>query len=523
VAGLTLLLCAAPAAHAHAVLVSSDPVDGARLGSAPAVVTLTFDEPVRLVPDAVQVISSSDGTRVSTGAMLRDGGTTVVLPLRGGLAHGSYTANWRVISADTHEVTGSISFGVGQDVQAPTTIYCGGLAGAGWAFAAARISLCAGLVLAVGVAFGAAVLWPAVGLVPRVRSSVRAGCAVVAAASVGEFAIATARDSGRGWGEAANAAALADTATTKAGLLIAARIVLAVALSLLTTGLFRTNSTRHERVWWIWRLCGAALAVVMAMTVAADGHAGAGRYSAVATLATTAHIVAMSVWIGGLALSWAVVLPADPEADLDHWSAVAGTSVVVIVASGVFQAWRQVAPPESLWSTGYGLTLCAKVAVVTAMLGLAYRARRRLGRGPLRRTVAIEATLGGIVIALTTVLVSQAPARTTYGPPVSATALLDRDRTAQVDISTTRRGPIEFDMSVVGSHGEALRAHSVSGTLSSHDAGIAALNVKFVVDARGHWRSASATVPRPGHWSLRLTVEFSPSDAVVTTVPFRAW
>ena len=62
-------------------------------------------------PGGVAVISAADGTRVSTSATLAGGGTTVVLALRATLARGSYTATWRVISADTHEVTGSISFG----------------------------------------------------------------------------------------------------------------------------------------------------------------------------------------------------------------------------------------------------------------------------------------------------------------------------------------------------------------------------------------------------------------------------
>jgi len=42
-----LLLLATPAS-AHAVVVSSDPADGARLNSAPASVSIRFDEPVGL-------------------------------------------------------------------------------------------------------------------------------------------------------------------------------------------------------------------------------------------------------------------------------------------------------------------------------------------------------------------------------------------------------------------------------------------------------------------------------------------
>ena len=105
----------APSAHAHATLESSTPVDGSRVEVAPAEVILTFDEAVQLVRGTAQVISD-DGARVdSGGAHLSTNGTSVVIPLQPHLAKGSYTATWRVVSADTHVVAGSISFGVGQD------------------------------------------------------------------------------------------------------------------------------------------------------------------------------------------------------------------------------------------------------------------------------------------------------------------------------------------------------------------------------------------------------------------------
>ncbi len=83
-----LALTAAPA-NAHAVLVASSPVDGAHLDSAPAQVTLTFDESIRLIPGAAQVISAT-GLRADTGAAhLSADETTIVMALRPGLPRGS--------------------------------------------------------------------------------------------------------------------------------------------------------------------------------------------------------------------------------------------------------------------------------------------------------------------------------------------------------------------------------------------------------------------------------------------------
>ena len=104
---------AAPAASAHAVLVSSTPVDGSRVNTEPAQVRLTFYEPVGLIAADEQVISAA-GARVGTGQVrLAEGGTTIVLALRPHLPRGTYSATWRVVSADTHVVSGSITFGLG--------------------------------------------------------------------------------------------------------------------------------------------------------------------------------------------------------------------------------------------------------------------------------------------------------------------------------------------------------------------------------------------------------------------------
>ena len=81
-------------------------------------------------------------------------------------------------------------------------------------------------------------------------------------------------------------------------------------------------------------------------------------------------------------------------------------------------------------------------------------------------------------------------------------------------LDTTRHGAIPIDVAVPGATG-------LRGTLSSSD--IAALPVRFTAGPDGRWHSTYATAPRPGLWTLQLTVQFGPNDAAVTGVPFRAW
>ncbi|MBO0865111.1 MAG: copper resistance protein CopC [Mycobacterium sp.] len=77
--------------------------------------TLTFDESVGIGGIGYLHVIDQAGQPVDArGAYHPDGDATKVADaLKRGLGHGSYTASYRVISADSHPVGGSISFVVG--------------------------------------------------------------------------------------------------------------------------------------------------------------------------------------------------------------------------------------------------------------------------------------------------------------------------------------------------------------------------------------------------------------------------
>ena len=107
---------AGPAA-AHASLVSTDPGEGARLATAPAQVTLEFSEGVSLGAGYARVLSA-EGERVDTGTASVDGGV-LTIPLRAGLPDDGYLVTYRVVSADSHPISGAFSFVVGDGELVP--------------------------------------------------------------------------------------------------------------------------------------------------------------------------------------------------------------------------------------------------------------------------------------------------------------------------------------------------------------------------------------------------------------------
>jgi len=104
------LLMSPGVATAHSSLVSSSPAEGESLTAAPAEVELVFDQVINSSFLTV-AISDQSGRRFDDGAPTADG-ERVRTGIEGTLPPGSYTAAYRVISADGHPITGSYSFTV---------------------------------------------------------------------------------------------------------------------------------------------------------------------------------------------------------------------------------------------------------------------------------------------------------------------------------------------------------------------------------------------------------------------------
>ena len=103
-----IVLPAAPAS-AHAELIGSSPKDGATVKTLPRQVQLEFSEEIG-TPAFVEV-KAADGTDVTAGDpdVL---GATVTVPLTGAGPAGSYTIDYRVVSADGHPVSDELTFDV---------------------------------------------------------------------------------------------------------------------------------------------------------------------------------------------------------------------------------------------------------------------------------------------------------------------------------------------------------------------------------------------------------------------------
>ena len=119
-----------------------------------------------------------------------------------------------------------------------------------------------------------------------------------------------------------------------------------------------------------------AAAAIAVMAPALVGHTRAVSPELLAIGADTLHLVAGSVWLGGLA-GLALTLPALSSRGaaaaevLARFSTVAAGILAALVATGSLLVWRILGSWTALVDTSYGQLVLAKIAIVLAALAIA--------------------------------------------------------------------------------------------------------------------------------------------------------
>ncbi|WP_066516443.1 copper resistance CopC/CopD family protein [Curtobacterium ammoniigenes] len=542
---IAAVLLPAASASAHAVLVRSSPVDGTSVEHAPTTVSLTFDERVQLVPGSARVISAT-GVRADTG----DGHTTaagdqVRIPLRHGLRDGSYIVTWRVVSADTHIVAGSITFGIGAPAGVAAVSAAGPTSLDVVATAAQGLSY-AGVVLAFGVAAIGAILWPSTLRARRSRALRTVGLAALIIGAVVELFLQGPRAAATGWPGVLRLDGIGLTVGSVFGLGLIARIAVLIVAGPVLLGRLGASGRpgRRGRVAAA-RITALTTALAVLVSIALDGHAGVGSGAWLAVPAAVLHLAAMSVWLGGITVIGVVLLPRlrGPHRAPGHsiivqslrsWSSLAFLAIAVLIVTGEYQAWRVVQPLPALWTTGYGITLLVKLGFVALAVAAAaipqrilLRTRRTATDAPIllrtvRRSLIIEATCTALVVATTAVLTALPPATTTYGPALSTAIPIGSDRLA-VNLSGTHHGPTTMTARLESRTGQPVTPDSIEATLASPTNGVAAIAVPLHREPDGSFRSTSMTIPLSGRWTITFDVSVTSAFGAAAQTSFTAW
>lgn len=531
--GLFLVVAgpAAPAA-AHATQVGSDPATGAILDDPPRQVVLTFSEPVRLLPDRITVIGPQ-GDPLAIGEPTTEG-AEVVIPVPEVFDIGTYLVSYRVVSQDSHPVTGALTYSLGAPSEVPELVSEDAVRPEVLtALSVNKYLGYAGLALVVGPAVMLTMLWPR-------RLSRRGparlawtGLSLVGFSTLAGVVLQVPHSNGGSLLDI-DAAGLREVLSIPYGTAHVVRLGVLIAVALLLPPLLAGRASRTDL------LLLAGLGLVGMGTWPVAGHPIASPIPVVSVVVGTAHVAAASFWIGGLVVLVALLLRRADERELGvilpEWSRWAALAVTVLLLAGLIQAVVEVTVPSALVSTDYGRLLLVKLGLVGLVIAVAAYSRRlvrlRLGASQpraMRAAVGIETVVLAAVLAMSSVLVQTTPARTELAAEQAAGTTPTGYFTTTVD-SQLYSLQVEVDPAQRGSNAVHLYAYTLAGdpqlveewraTAAMPSAGVEPIEIPLLRLTDNH-ATGEVALPSAGDWLLRVTLRLSEIDqaSVEVTVP----
>jgi copper transport protein len=559
-----LVLASAPSALAHAQLLGTSPQSEATVAKQPTEVIFEFNEAVGGTLGAVRVYNAQ-GVEVDNLDVSHPEGHQhwMGVGLKGGLPDGTYTATYRVISADTHIVYGGLLFNIGHAGAAPKFTVAG-LIGRNQsgevtklAFGAVRALDYLSLALGIGgLAFLVLAWLPALaataGAEPGWRDASQAFArrmelllltAVVLGIVVSALGILLQGASAAGvslWASL-KGTIVSDTLKSRfgevwglralvwaglGGLLLAARLSRREAIPVLRPATLGADGSALGPYPSRASIALAALGIgYLAITPALSGHASTMGPRGVFFPADVVHVLGASVWVGGIACLL-LALPAATGrlegaqrsrlllATLARFSPAALACVITIAVTGVIQAYIDVRSIHGLLHTTYGALVIVKVVLLLALIGFGWVNRERLiptlrrlvetARPPGRSGVVARRTMRG-ELALMLAVLGVTAALVSYAPPI--------DLASGPFSTTTTLGPAELEMTVEPARVGLNVAHIylIDAKTGAQFTATKELTVTAKLPAKGIGPlPLQANLAGPGHYVLS-SAELSPS------------
>jgi copper transport protein len=553
-------------ALAHAQLEGTVPERGAVVKHEPPAVIFRFDQPVEGNFGAVRVYDAN-GSRVDEGDAFHPNGEgpRIGVHLKPGLPDGSYTATYRVVSADGHIVSSGFVFSVGKAGKAPKQTVAELTKGAGSgtvteiAFGLARGLQYAAMALAVGgLAFLLLAWLPALGTVrdgsePWRRAgrafSRRLRAVLLAAAALGAISAATgivmegAEAAGVSGFAALKETIVRETLETNFGTVWGLTALAWIAFAVLALVFFGARG--EKRPTTVPSLLLGVPLVFVLLEPALAGHGSTQPPVALNFPTNVIHVTAMAIWLGGLAALLLVVPRGTRELErgdrgrllaavLARFSRVALVSVGAILVTGLVQAYVYVRHLDALTGTGYGRAVLIKFVLLMVLIAIgAYNRRRSVprleriaagGEPPGRAGLLLRRALRGEV-ALLVVVLGVTAALASYAPPVSAQS--------GPFSAESQFGPIQLEMSVEPARVGANEVHLYlfDAKTGAPFAKVQQLKVNAALPEKsislplepqfagpGHYTIPGAFFNSSGEWKLSLAVRVSAFNEFTKTI-----
>jgi copper transport protein len=457
---VAMLLGATSIALGHAVPVLISPAANSKVAVSPLELSIRFSEPVDLLSGADLEVVDATGADVTGGVATKrpTDKRTIQVALRPSLPDGTYTVRYQVVSADGHFIASYHVFGVGNAQLGPAVLEGARPKGPGdtsvWAVSARFLELvCLGGLIGM-LAFRWLIWRPAVATLKDGSESRRlaiwgrdahwTGFGLLAAAAMLAEGYLLATKSALILGTSVAGALgrptdlariLGDTrfgsfAQLRAGLLFG---VFAVAIwqFLAEVG----SGDRPDRPVDTGRRVPTAIMAILTLTtfgaISAQGHAGTGRFQLLSIGVDVVHLVAVAVWMTGIALLLVVLWRAPRVSGqsgrrlagetLSRFSRVALVAVGAALVTGTLRMVTELSDPADLWTSSYGRSILYKLALLIPIVALGLRHKRivlalkrvsepnRATIALVRRSALLELGLSLAIVVVASLLVAQVP------------------------------------------------------------------------------------------------------------------
>jgi copper transport protein len=488
-------------AEAHASLIGSEPADRVVVAQSPAIIELTFNEPVS--PLALRLIGPTGESIALKDAAAK--GNRVAATPSAVLARGTHLLSWRVISLDGHPVGGALTFSIGApsatSLTPPQTEPDGPLR---WAIWGARLLLYAGLCCGIGGAFYAA--WIAAGPLALIARR------LIAAALLCGMAAAVVSLGLQGL-DVLNLplSELGQPLAWLTGLATSYGWTAAIALIALVAG----QLSLKRRNKWLSSL--ALLGVGVAL--AASGHAAAAAPQLLTRPAVLMHGVSVAFWIGALLpLAAAMRSCKHRSAELLRFSQAIPVGIILLVASGAALATVQLGQVNALWTTDYGSILFRKLVMVAMLIGLAavnrYAFTPRIVVGDaiaarrLARLILLELLIVFVVLGLVATWRFTPPPRSLLAAAQAPLRIHMHGEKAMADLTVESADGADHRILVTVLDGQfaPLRAKEITLVFAKPEAGIEPLRISATLIDEMNWRIDHVQLPALGNCHLRVEI-----------------
>lgn len=518
-----LLVGGASAAAAHADLRSTNPTQSAVYpsGQPPVAVSLRFTEAVTVRNDSITVYRGGGAT--VAGVKVKAGNFDNVQATLPKLADGSYVVLYRVVSDDGHPEQGALTFTVGKP--SGTTANIGGLLSAqagsrsvGIGYGIVRALAFLGTLVFVGGLCFVRWCWPTALTRPGTARVLGTAALVGLLATLAALPFQAAYGLGGDFGSVFSGDGVGDVVSTRLGNSLLVRAALIVVLLVLTRVPAKGRASAPVEV-----LVGL-LGLAVTTTFAFAGHGYTGRWKPVAFGADIVHLIGVGLWFGGLVVL-AFALRRDDRDDherraADRFSALALPAIVLVVLSGVVQAFRQIGGWDALLHTTYARLLVVKVLVVIAVIVIASAGRDILKdraaagdglgtseRRELRTGIWLEVWLAIVIFSLTAALVNTAPAREAIAATKVAVAhTLDVRAASQVVDYRVQAQPAVVGMNTLLVTAVPKSANESIGTITGKltgRGGLPPIAINFTPIGNNRW-IATPPITSAGTWTLDM-------------------